>query len=131
MFARSLGLISAFFMAISVAGAEPATKPAAKPVIAVFDLAGQMGETPVDESMAIFGPPGLSLRDVVTRIDKAAKDPDVKGVVVLADESAFGLGRRRNCDRRCRRCGRRGRMFMDMPMGWRWDNTCCSAELRE
>ncbi|MGD0769216.1 MAG: signal peptide peptidase SppA [Tepidisphaeraceae bacterium] len=91
MFARILGLISAFFMAISVAGAAPATKPVAKPVIAVFDLAGQMGETPVDESMAIFGPVGLSLRDVVTRIDKAAKDPDVKAVVVLADESAFGL----------------------------------------
>ena len=38
----------------------------------------------------MFGKPGLSLRDVVARMDKAAKDPQVKAVVVLADDAAFG-----------------------------------------
>ncbi|MGD0137454.1 MAG: signal peptide peptidase SppA [Tepidisphaeraceae bacterium] len=91
MFARIFCLMCAFFLAVSLAYAEPTTKPAAKPVIAVFDLAGKMGETPVDDSLAIFGPPPLSLRDVVMRIEKAANDPDVKAVMILADGSAFGL----------------------------------------
>ena len=44
----------------------------------------------MDNSLAIFGPPPLSLRDVVNRMDKAAKDPQVKAVVVFADDAAFG-----------------------------------------
>ena len=61
-----------------------------QPTIPVFDLAGEMSEQPVDNSLAIFGPQPPSLRDVVTRMDKAAKDPAVKAVVILTDDASFG-----------------------------------------
>jgi protease-4 len=90
MIARLVCIISLLCLGLSFAKAEPATQPADKPVIAVFDLAGSMGEQPVDNSLAIFGPPPPSLRDVINRMDKAAKTPHVKAVVVLADDAAFG-----------------------------------------
>jgi protease-4 len=71
--------------------AAETTKPAAKPIIAVFQLRGDISEEPADESLPLFGPPGPSLRDVVERMTKAAADPDVKAVVILADEASFGF----------------------------------------
>jgi protease IV len=73
------------------ASAAPATKPAAKPVIAVFQLNGELTEQPADDSMPLFGTPGPSLRDVVERMGKAAHDADVKAVVILADDASFGV----------------------------------------
>jgi protease-4 len=67
------------------------TKPAKKPVIAVFSLAGEMAEQPADEMLTLLGSPGPSLRDVVTRMKKAADDPDVKAVVVLAEGAQMGF----------------------------------------
>src|SRR5947208_979960 len=71
--------------------APPATKPARPPIIAVFSLSGAMSEQPADEMLPLFGTPGPSLRDVVSRMKKAADDPDVKAIVVLADTAVLGL----------------------------------------
>lgn len=63
-----------------------------KNVVAVFRLDGRLTEVPVDESMAMFNPPGTSLRELVRRLDKAATDPQVKAVVILPDSSVIGAG---------------------------------------
>ena len=78
------------FLAISMVFADDATKAPAKPVVAVFDLNGSMGEQPTDDAAALFGPQAPWLRDMVTRMDKAAEDPDVKAVVILTDDASFG-----------------------------------------
>jgi protease IV len=62
----------------------------AKPVVAVFRLSGPMTESPADESIPLFSPPGTSLKDLVERLNKAVGDEDVKAVVVLADAAEVG-----------------------------------------
>ena len=62
----------------------------AKPVVAVFRLNGPITESPADESIPLFSPPGTSLKDLVERMNKAAGDDDVKAVVVLADSAQVG-----------------------------------------
>ena len=52
MITRIICIISLLFLGFSFANAEQASQPAQKPVIAVFDLAGPMGEEPVDNSLA-------------------------------------------------------------------------------
>jgi protease-4 len=83
-----------FFLVSPARAAEPATKgaPPKKPLVAVFDLWGEMSEQPADDSLPLLGSPGPSLRDVVLRMKKAADDPEVKAVVVLADGAMFGFG---------------------------------------
>jgi len=90
MFLRILCIVSAIFLEISFARADATTKPEGKSVVAVFDLAGQLSEKPADETLALFGPPPQSLRDVVSRMEKAAKDSQVKAVLVLADDAQIG-----------------------------------------
>jgi protease IV len=90
MIMRIICIASLICLSLSYATADPAAKPAEKPVIAVFDLSGSMAEKPSDNSLALFGQPNSSLRDVVSRMNKAAKDPQVKAVVILADDAAFG-----------------------------------------
>src|SRR3954466_13736205 len=65
--------------------------PASKPTIAVFSLSGAVSESPVEESLPLFSAPGTSLRDLASRMTKAAKDPGVKAVVVLADRAQLGF----------------------------------------
>jgi protease IV len=91
MLARVISIISVVCLLGSVVKAEPASAPAGKPEVAVFELSGDLSEQPVDNSLAIFGQQGQSLRDVVSRMDKVAKDPNVKAVVLLADDASFGL----------------------------------------
>jgi protease-4 len=67
-----------------------ADAPPAKPTVAVFTLSGPLSESPTDESLPLFGPPGTSLRDVTGRMTKAARDPNVKAVVLLADNAQLG-----------------------------------------
>jgi protease-4 len=86
---RLLTCLAIFAFAPLAVAAE--AKPAKKPVIAVFSLAGDMAEQPADDTMALFGSPGPSLRDVVTRMKKTADDPDVKAVVVLAEGAQIGF----------------------------------------
>ncbi len=67
-----------------------AAKPEAKPKIAVFRLAGQLTETPAEESLFMGGAPTLSLKDLVTRIKKAGEDPEVKALVILHEGGSLG-----------------------------------------
>src|SRR4051794_3108694 len=61
-------------------------------VVPVFRLDGAISERPVGEELPIFEPPGVSLKDLIERMNKAAKDPGVKAVVVVAEQPAFGAG---------------------------------------
>jgi protease IV len=62
----------------------------AKPVVAVFRLNGPVTESPADESIPLFSPPGVALKDLVERIEKAASDDNVKAVVVLSNSAQVG-----------------------------------------
>ncbi|MBI3466877.1 MAG: signal peptide peptidase SppA [Planctomycetes bacterium] len=65
-------------------------KPAEKATLAVFRINGAVGEAPRDDSFPFGSPVGPSLKDLVTRIRKAADDPTVKAVVMLFDGGAVG-----------------------------------------
>ncbi len=60
-------------------------------IVAVFRLQGQLAEAPVDEAFPMFNLPGTSLKELVSRLDKAAHDPRVKAVVILPDNASFGF----------------------------------------
>src|SRR6476646_4541550 len=60
-------------------------------IIPVFTLHGPIAESPPDDMM-LFSEPQASLRDLVDRMDKAAKDPAVKAVVFLAEDAEAGPG---------------------------------------
>ncbi len=61
-----------------------------KPRVAVFRLAGSVGETPKEEILNFGGETGTSLETLVSRMDKAAKDSAVKAVVILLDQPTVG-----------------------------------------
>jgi protease-4 len=64
-----------------------------KPTVAVFRLSGTVRETPEDAGLAeLFGPPPVSLKDVILRLNKAAEDSNVKGVVIFSEDAAVGPG---------------------------------------
>jgi protease-4 len=86
----SLIVLSILLPALARA-ASPATQPAAKPVIAVFELRGELSEQPMDDSLPLFGPTPPALRDIVERLGKAADDADVQAVVLLADDASIGI----------------------------------------
>lgn len=82
---RGLSILVAF--AVVFIGALEA---AAKPVIAVFRLNGPVTESPADQSVPLFSPPGVSLKDLIERMHKAAADENVKAVAVLAETADVG-----------------------------------------
>jgi protease-4 len=71
---------------------EPPAKEKERSIVAVFRLDGPLTEVPADESFAMFGAPGTSLKELVARLGKAAGDSAVKAVVLLPDGTAPGLG---------------------------------------
>ncbi len=79
--------------AADTTGKDAPEKKAAtpKPVIPVFRLTGPVHESPVDQTFSSFGAAqGISLKDLVSRMKKAADDPAVKAVVVLAEGATIG-----------------------------------------
>src|SRR5258706_10236497 len=83
----------ALLVVIVFAFARPASaadSPPAKPTVAVFTLTGPLSESPAEESLPLFSPPGTSLRDLTARMTKAAQDPAVKAVVLLAENAQLG-----------------------------------------
>ncbi|HEY7120879.1 MAG TPA: signal peptide peptidase SppA [Tepidisphaeraceae bacterium] len=66
---------------------EPQPK---KATIPVFALKGEITESPVDESFPLFEPPGVSLGELTKRMTQAAKDGEVKAVVVLDEGGMYG-----------------------------------------
>jgi protease-4 len=83
------GLVSSSARA---AADDPAANAKPRAVIPVFRLEGPLTEVPADQTFAMFGVPGNSLKDIVARLRKAAVDPGVKAVVLLPDTAAQGLG---------------------------------------
>src|ERR1035441_9344350 len=59
-------------------------------IVAVFRLDGPVTEVPADDLEQMFGPPGISLKDLVTRLSKAASDPAVKAVVIVPETGWLG-----------------------------------------
>jgi len=63
---------------------------AGKAVVAVFRFASGVSESPADDTFSFGGPVPVSLKDLVARLKKAAKDPAVKAVALIADGGAAG-----------------------------------------
>ncbi|WP_165066753.1 signal peptide peptidase SppA [Paludisphaera rhizosphaerae] len=71
--------------------AEPEKKPEPpKARVAVFRLSGTIQETPRDEVLNLGGETSTPLWPLIERLDKAAKDPAVKAVVVLVESPTVG-----------------------------------------
>lgn len=89
-------IIGAALALILTAGAPLKTSaqdtPTKPQVVPVFTLKGPVTEKPVgdDALFAFSSSTGESLKDLVARIRKAAKDDSVKGVVVFYIDSAMG-----------------------------------------
>ena len=64
--------------------------PQDKPTIPVFTLTGEIAESPTDQSFPLFEPPVASLRDLTQRLTKAARDDNVKAIVLLAEDAIHG-----------------------------------------
>ena len=86
-------LILAPLFALALApAARGESKAVATAVIPVFRLDGPITESPPDEMAAIFGgEKGISLKDLVSHLRKAGKDPNVKAVVILPEGGGPGL----------------------------------------
>jgi protease-4 len=92
MRARLIALILVFclvFLAPSKTFA--ATPQPAKATVAVFRLDRPVTETP-DESLALFGPQAMSLKELLEHMRKAADDSNVKAVVLFCEDSTLGAG---------------------------------------
>jgi protease-4 len=69
---------------------EQAVEEKPRSIVAVFRLEGPVTEVPADDLEQMFGQPGVSLKDLVTRLGKAAADPAVKAVVILPETGWLG-----------------------------------------
>ena len=72
----------------AAAGDEPEEKP--RNVVPVFQLEGPLTEQAQDDSFPLFSLPGVSLKDLVARLAKAADDSAVKAVVILPESAELG-----------------------------------------
>ncbi len=68
---------------------ENKSEKAAK-TVAVFSL-GTVTETPKGEDFLFGAAPGVSLKDLLARMKKAAEDDDVGACLLLIDDAGFGL----------------------------------------
>ncbi len=79
-----------------------------KPRIAVFRLAGPVGEQSEEELLS-FSTSGVTLKDLVARMKKATEDESVKAVVVLVEGGSIGLAQTeevRQAMKRLRKAGK-------------------------
>src|SRR6516164_9310833 len=61
------------------------------PRIAVFRLNNPVTELPADVTLSLSASEGITLKDLVQRMKKAADDPAVKAVVILPEGDTIGL----------------------------------------
>ncbi len=83
--------------------------PAPPPKVVVFRLAGTVKESPTDDLFVFGGEPGPTLKTLVERMDKAAKDAQVKAVVLLCEGVQAGqaqVGELRQAIERIRAAGK-------------------------
>src|SRR5580765_217987 len=72
----------------AAAGEDSEDKP--RNVVPVFRLDGPLAEQPQDDAFSMFSLPGVSLRDLVAYLTKAADDSAVKAIVILPDSAELG-----------------------------------------
>jgi protease-4 len=65
-----------------------------KPTIPVFRLSGAITEAPADETLFFASSKAVSLKDLVARMEKAAKDESVKAVVILQEGGSTGAAQK-------------------------------------
>lgn len=65
-----------------------------KVVVPVFRLEGAVTEQPTDDTFSIAGGSKLSLKEIVARLNRAAEDPQVKAIVLLADDATVGTAQK-------------------------------------
>ena len=70
---------------------EGKVKPAQKTRIAHIKLSGQLPESP--GQMTLFGDLGIDLRKTIARLDKAADDDRISGVILEIKNAALGRGK--------------------------------------
>ena len=75
---------------VQAASVEQAVEEKPRSIVAVFRLDGPVTEAPSDDLQQMIGQPGVSLKDLVMRLNKAAGDPAVKAVVMLPDTDSVG-----------------------------------------
>jgi protease-4 len=87
----SIGL-TLFLAGSRVPAAEAEKEAEEKPrnIVPVFRLEGPLTEVPADDARELLGQPGTSLKELVSRISKAAVDPAVKAVVILPESTQVG-----------------------------------------
>src|SRR2546430_2555551 len=76
-------ILALMLMLAAPAQAAPDEPPAPatekeRTIVAVFRLDGPITEVSAEEAFPLFGLPGTSLKDLVSRLSKAADDPAVK-----------------------------------------------------
>ncbi len=74
--------------------ADKKDKTADKPTVAVFRLDGAVTEPPRSDDFALGADRIVSLKELVERMNKAAGDENVKGVVVLVEGASIGTAQR-------------------------------------
>jgi protease-4 len=67
---------------------------ATKATIPVFRLKGAISEAPADETVFFASNRAVSLKDLVARMEKAAKDESVKAVVILQEGGSAGAAQK-------------------------------------
>jgi len=72
--------------------AETSDQEQATPVIAHFNLSGMVSESPVVDPFGLTAGQMTSLKTLVSRIDEAGDDSDVKAIVLTYDQMSLGLG---------------------------------------
>jgi protease-4 len=82
------------FAPCATAADKDKDKKADKPVVAVFRLDGAVSEPPRADDFGFGGDRAVSLKDLVERMNKAAKDDNVKAVVMLVDGATIGTAQR-------------------------------------
>lgn len=78
----------------STVSAADSDKKSEKPIIAVFRFDGAVVEKPSVDDFSLGQNDSTSLKDLVERFRKAAKDPNVKAIAVLVDGAEIGTAQR-------------------------------------
>ena len=79
-------------------------------IVAHFHLSGMMQESPDQDAISALEGPVLTLHRILSRIDRAAKDERVKGVIVSISYIGMGMGQLeeiRGALDRCRNAGKK------------------------
>ncbi len=70
--------------------AQAASTEGPASIVPVFRLDGVLTEAPVEEPLPMWGFNGISLKELVARLGKAANDPAVRAVVILPERASLG-----------------------------------------